>query len=134
MGPLCLLEASKQSLESSPHHCALKNVARPRISRKAQYFTSFDIKQKACYIVTVSETANTQNHQKVQKKLNTISSKITHLRLLFWQLIGVSDPTRPTTETTKGKTSLAVSRSKAAVQDYVRVTLLEYQFLKESMK
>jgi hypothetical protein len=88
--------------------------------------TSSNIKQKALYMVTASETGNKQDHQKVQKRLNTVSSKITPLRLLCWQLIGVSDPTRPATETTKGKTLHAVSRSKAAVQGNVRITLLEY--------
>lgn len=48
--------------------------------------------------------------------IDTVSSTITPLMPLCWQISGVSEPTRPETATTSGRTLLAVSNI-AAVED-----------------
>lgn len=59
---------------------------------------------------------------KIFQRNITVSSTITPLRPLCSQLIGVSEPTRPETLTTKGKTLQAVSRRLAAGERLQRRT------------
>jgi hypothetical protein len=51
---------------------------------------------------------------KKRTSVDTVSSTITPLMPLCWQISGVSEPTRPETATTSGSTLLALSKIAAA--------------------